>query len=208
MTSPPLASGDAAAARAAARAILHESRFHAPSVPRPLHGLLHGIGTALSAPARIFSDAVSKLGSVLPGGVVVAWLVLALLVAGASALIARRYSRLALIGPHDEPVGARGTERAAELERRADAAERDGRLDDAVRLRFRAGLARLSERGAIPPPRSMPTGEFSRILHSGAFDELRTRFEEIAYGTAHAVVSDVEDARRGWTVVLRGADRP
>ena len=38
------------------------------------------------------------------------------------------------------------------LERAADAAERDGDLDRAVRLRFRAGLLRLGDRGAIRVP--------------------------------------------------------
>ena len=207
MSSPSLTAA-AAGARGVAREILGESRFHTGPVPRPLHGLLEAIGKALSTPAKLFSDALAKLGAVLPGGPIVAWIVVALLVAGVSALIARRWSRLALLGSGDDRAStASGLERATELERRAEQAEREGMLDDAVRLRFRAGLARLNERGKIPPPRSAPTAELARTIRSGTFDELARRFEEIAYGAAHAQRSDLEDARRGWSAVLSGSER-
>ena len=52
------------------------------------------------------------------------------------------------------------------LEREADAAERDGDLDRAVRLRFRAGLLRLGDRGAIHYRPSVTTGEVRRTLDS------------------------------------------
>jgi len=96
----------------------------------------------------------------------------------------------------------------AELERLADRAEHDGRLEDAVRLRFRAGLARLSERRAIASASTVRTAEVSRALHSPPFDRLAHRFDEIAYGGVPAAPDDVAQARRDWAaVVARGAKR-
>lgn len=208
MSASSLTSASAEAARATAREILHETRFRGPAVPRPLHGLLHAIGQALSGPSKLVNDGVVQLGRILPGGVATAWVVLALAVAGIGTLVVRRYSRRALIPSSDALTGAGASaERAAELERQADEAERQGRLADAVRLRFRAGLVRLSEQGAIPAPRSTPTRELSRMLRSPAFDALARRFEEIAYGAARAARSDVEEARRGWSALLKGGDR-
>ncbi len=79
-------------------------------------------------------------------------------------------------------VPAAKVEDPDELERAADAAERAGRLDDAVRLRFRAGLLRLGSRGAIRYRPSVTTGEVRRVLGSDTFDELARTFEAVAYG--------------------------
>jgi hypothetical protein len=89
----------------------------------------------------------------------------------------------------------------------AEQAEREGRLEDAVRLRFRAGLASLNERGVIGAPAAIPTAQVAQRLHSRRFDALARRFEEIAYGAGHAGPSDVEEARRDWSTVLSGGER-
>ena len=60
-----------------------------------------------------------------------------------------------------------------ELERAADDAERDGDLDRALRLRFRAGLLRLGDRGAIRYRPSVTTSEVRRAL--GSRDVRRAR---------------------------------
>ena len=91
-----------------------------------------------------------------------------------------------------------------ELERAADAAERDGRLDDALRLRFRAGLLRLGDRGAIRYRPSVTTDEVRRALGSETFDELARTFEAVAYGGRDAAPPDVDAARRD---VAAGARR-
>ena len=68
------------------------------------------------------------------------------------------------------------------LERAADEAERDGDLARAVRLRFRAGLLRLGDRGAIAYRPSVTTGEVRRTLDSPPFDDLAGTFEAVTYG--------------------------
>ena len=79
------------------------------------------------------------------------------------------------------------------LERAADEAERDGDLDRAVRLRFRAGLLRLGDRGAIRYRPSVTTGEVRRTLDSRRFDDLAGTFEAVTYGGRAADRPDVDD---------------
>ncbi len=98
-------------------------------------------------------------------------------------------------------------EDADALERAADAAERDGDLDRAVRLRFRAGLLRLGDRGAISYRPSVTTGEVRRSLGSARFDDLAETFEAVTYGGRPADPPDVARARREWPNVLEESRR-
>jgi hypothetical protein len=204
-----LAGAAADASRRLARAILSEGRFHQPSVPRPLHGVLRAIGEGLSAPFHALRDAVDAVGKIVPGGVWVVWIVLGLFVAGATARLASRRSRRRLTSVEGDALAGSGEriERASELLAAAEAAERAGQLADAVRLRFRAGLVRLAERGTIGTARSTPTIEVSRALGSPEFDTLARRFDEIAYGGSTPVPEDVEAARREWPTVLSGSGK-
>ena len=200
---------DAAAARRLAASILRERRFHPASVPRPLHGLLHDIGSVLLSPGRAIASLVKGISVGLPGGLVTGWILVVLLLGGAIATVTRRYSRAALAietqGSRDD--GAGREQRAADLERAAGEAERDGRFAEAVRLRFRAGLERLGEQGTITGPRSTPTADVARRLGSAEFDGLARRFDEIAYGAAPAGEADAEQARSGWRRVIKTASR-
>jgi hypothetical protein len=100
-----------------------------------------------------------------------------------------------------------GSEDPDELERLADAAEREGRLDHALRLRFRAGLLRLGDRGAIRYRPSLTTNEVRRALGSESFDELARAFEAVAYGGRDASPPDLETARRTWPQVVANAGK-
>lgn len=205
---PPAAalSQDPAAAQRAARAILAEHRFHQPDVPRPLHGALVAIGRFVEAPLTAIERLAGDLATILPGGIAGVWVVFALALGALALTLARRRARSMPAG-HDEGLPDGALERAADLERAALAAERAGRLEDAVRLRFRAGLIRLSEHDAIPSPRTTPTREVARRLHSARFDALAQRFDEIAYGHADATRTDVETARRDWPQIIDAGPR-
>jgi hypothetical protein len=208
MSAPALPLADADAARRAAAAILRDGRFHNPSVPRPLHGVLHDIGDGLRAVGHAVTHAVDRVGRIVPGGTVAVWVVLGLGLVAAISFLARRYSRRALLRESRRYGASRaGVETAAHLERQAAGAERDGRYDDAVRLRFRAGLARLAEQGAIRTARSTPNAQLARTLESADFDELARRFDEIAYGASPAGSTDAEEARRRWSAVVTGGGR-
>jgi hypothetical protein len=210
MSAPAIPLADADSARRAAASILRENRFHNPSVPRPLHGVLHDLGDVIGAVGRAVTHVVDRIGSVFPGGTVAVWILLGVILLGTIGFLARRYSRRELVRGSRRGAAARraGTaERAADLEREAARAERDGRFEEAVRLRFRAGLARLAEDGAIRTPRSTRNAQLSRLLDSSDFDALARRFDEIAYGASPAGADDADDARRRWGEVVTGRGR-
>jgi hypothetical protein len=101
-------------------------------------------------------------------------------------------------------VAADESEDPAELEQAAEAAERAGDLEHALRLRFRAGLLRLGDRGAIRYRPSVTTNEVRRALGSETFDDLARTFDAVAYGGRDAEPPDVETARREWPRVVSG----
>jgi hypothetical protein len=201
----PVAAVDPDEARRTARSILNGRQFRSSPTPRPLHRQLSWIGDRVHGffewIGRAFSHVPSAIAlSIAVGVVVVAVVLLVRLVR------ARRTSPEAR--PAAAMAAAAALEDPAELERAADAAEHAGRLDDAVRLRFRAGLLRLGDRGAIRYRPSVTTNEVRRVLGSETFDELAGTFEAVAYGGHEATTPDVDTARREWPRVVASANRP
>jgi len=192
----------AAAARSAARSILAESRFHQASVPRPLHGVLVALGHALESPVRVLNALVVQIGKVFPGGVAGVWAIFGVLLLIVGGVAATRLARQRL-EPSTRLTPATGSPSAAALERLAAAAQDAGDLKGAVRLRFLAGLARLSDGDAVGAALTRPTVDISRALGSSAFDVLACRFDEIAYGSQPATFDDIDQQRRHWPEILR-----
>lgn len=91
---------------------------------------------------------------------------------------------------------------ADEMELAADAAEASGRLDEAVRLRFRAGLLRLGDVGAIRYSDSISTAAVSSRIGSTDFDTVAGTFDRVHYGKIGADQGDVDEARERWPRVL------
>jgi hypothetical protein len=188
-------------ARRRAEHILSGRRYNHDPAPRPLRGPLEWIGQRL----RSVVDWVSSGLSRVPGWL---WIAVGLAIVGIIVwrivvALARRGGTLRV------PTGRAGRGSAADesedpdvLERAADEAERDGDLDRAVRFRFRAGLLRLGDRGAISYRPSVTTSEVRCALGSTTFDELAQTFENVAYGGTAAQPPDVETARREWPRVL------
>lgn len=105
---------------------------------------------------------------------------------------------------------ARGTD-PSELEEEADRAADAGDHAIAVRLRFRAGLLRLDERGRIRYRPGLTSSEIQDLLRSSDFEVLARRFDEIVYGGQKATSDDYQKALEGWTTLLGkpiGAGRP
>ncbi|MCZ7528259.1 MAG: DUF4129 domain-containing protein [Acidimicrobiia bacterium] len=88
------------------------------------------------------------------------------------------------------------------LERAADEAEAAGDLEGAIRLRFRAGLLRLDDAGAVAFRPSLTTGQVARALRLGAFETVGSTHDTVVYGRRPATGDDVERTRRGWEQVL------
>jgi hypothetical protein len=190
-------------ARRTAREILDGRQYRSSATPRPFRRQLTWIGDRvhdLLAPiGRAIAD--MPLAVVLSVAAAVLALVVVLVVRAVRARRGGLDSRRATTRPAAE------VENPAELERAADAAERAGRLDEAVRLRFRAGLLRLGDRGAIRYRPSLTTNEVRRVLGSESFEELARTFEAVAYGGHLATGPDVDTARREWPRVVAGAGR-
>jgi len=198
VTPRPSSSG-AGAARAAARAILHEARFREPPVPRPLAGVLRWIGHALD---YVFAGAHGGTLASIDLGYPVLFVALVVLVVAVAFAIARIGVRGRV---HDaRTIAARhGASTPVDaLAREADAAELAGEFDRAVRLRFEAGLAALAERGTIPQPTALRAAQIRMRLRSPLFDRLNVEFERVAYGGRHANPAAAGNARESWRRLL------
>ena len=192
-STPPVSS---AAARAQAAAILSQPRYGKATVPNPLADLF-----------KQLSHALGSLASLAPGGPPIFWLIAGAIVVALSLVGARRMLRRLSVSASrsDQAAGLRGEDPAA-LARDAQAAEARGAFADAVRLRFRAGLLTLGERGAIDYRPSLLTADVARRLRSPRFDSLARTFERVAYGSGDAEPADAAAARDGWADLLSRSD--
>jgi Domain of unknown function (DUF4129) len=200
-----MAFASAEAARHAAQSILSEGRFHSSPVPDPLHNTLVSIGRAVQDPFSAFGRLVNNLGTHFPGGGAGLWVAAAVLLLVVTAALTARRAKTRL----DRSVaeGSTSSPGPAQLERAAERAERDGRWDEAVRLRFRAGLMRLGERSGLRNTDTTPNHSLARIVHSERLDQLSDRFDEIAYGGDDATAADADHQRRAWPEIIAGGER-
>jgi hypothetical protein len=189
-----------AAARERARDVLAQRRFQSTGLPSPLRSVRERIGEALRSAGRPLQSAFEWVAERLPGGAPALAILLAVLALAGGVLLARRLSARVLAGEGAAAAGRGGAQRpsAASLREEAERAERDGDLDEALRLRFRAGLAELDERGLIELRPALTDRELLSAVRSPTLSELVDGFEEVAYGGRPAEPDDVRGAREGW----------
>ena len=193
-----MTAGSASEAREEARRILAEDRFHETDLPRPFARPLDWLGQRLE-----------ELFAGVPGGPPVGWFLLsALVLTGAImvglALVRRRAPAvLARSGRTRDPAPPDPAQR----EREADAAERAGDLERALRLRFRAGVLRLAQRRIVEDPDGVTSGALVRLLRSPDFDRAAAAFDEVVYGRRTPTAEDARLSRAGWQAVLAGGNR-
>jgi hypothetical protein len=175
-----------------ARDILEEERFHGGETPGPFKGFVDWL-------RGLVPDGD------LPGSPPI-WIVLGVLLFASGYLLARRLlnRRIALSEAAAEAL-APAADDPKTLDRRAAEAEARGDLEAALRLRFRAGLLRLDQRGAIAFRPSISTHEVRRALHSNAFDALASTFDDVVYGGREPHTEDVAEARERWPEVVSSA---
>jgi hypothetical protein len=202
----------ASTVRAEADRILQQEPFQEPDVPRPFKGVLEALADFFEPVIRFLnrifgaiSDFFSDVSEEVPGGPIVLWLLLAVIVLGLSVWLSQRMvgrrAREGLTALKGTRAGRRNDPKRLEAE--ANDAEQRGDHELAIRLRFRAGLLRLGLAKVIPFRPSLTTGELRRLLTSPEFDRLGADFDEIVYGGRHAGPDDVAAARSGWEQILR-----
>lgn len=194
---------DAAEARRGARDILEERRFEERGSLRPFREPLEWLRDRVRS---VFEPIVSRIAPHVPGGRSTIWTVLALLVVALAAALATRVvrRRTAEAAQRFGPAGAPALD-PRRFERLADDAEKSGDLERALRLRFRAGLARLQQAEVIPARDSVTSGEVARRLRSPDFDRVAATFDEVVYGRRRPEPADVQSSRAGWARVLERA---
>lgn len=199
----------AGAAREQAREVLAQRRFQRTKVPAPLRDVRERVGAALRSLGRPFESAFKWLAERVPGGRPVLWALLATLVLAGAALLAGRAGRRR---EHDDVAGAgtaagEAATSAARLRQEAARAERRGELEEALRLRFRAGLVELDERELIELRPALTNRELLGAVPSPTLAELVDGFEAVAYGGRPADADDLRSARDGWPRVPEEAQR-
>jgi len=204
---PPL-TGDGAQRQA--RRIQESDRYRPDDPPRPLAGLLRRIGELLEPITNPFGNV---LGAIFdnPWGVAGVALLIVVVVGIITSRLIRRGARATAFrldgtGGTGLAVDPRTADPAA-LEREADAAERAGDFDRAIRLRFLAGVLRLDRAGVIRYRASVTTGELVRTIRSSAFRPLARIFDEVAYGGRQPGQAELERAKADWPRVLEEARR-
>ena len=100
-----------------------------------------------------------------------------------------------------EQLLARGAD-PAELEREAERAASEDDFATALRLKFRAGLLRLDERGRIRYWPGLTSAEVADLLESSEFEALARRFDQVVYGHQTATAVDFDQARQSWETLL------
>ncbi|MGH8993955.1 MAG: DUF4129 domain-containing protein [Acidimicrobiia bacterium] len=198
---------DPARAREAARDILSEDPFTVRQLPRPFAGVLRWLGDVIVEPVQRF---FARIGDLLPEPASPPWVLLAGAVVVLAVVVTLRLLR---DRGRERPGGRRGhglddLTDPAELESRAEEAERQGRLEEALRLRFRAGLIRLDRMGALELRPGLTNRAVRRALRSARFDGLAVDFDEVVYGGRSATPDDVGAARSQWPRVLDEARSP
>jgi len=187
-------------ARKAARDVLSDGRYRDRSLPRPLRGVFAWIGDRLAPVWRWIEGRFEALAGGLPGGRTALWALLAGSVLAATAMLAIRAASRRQSAVAGSVAAARTGERAgpARLLAEAARAEARGDRDEALRLRFRAGLLDLDRRELIELRPALTNRELLGAVPSPTLGGLVTGFESVAYGGRCADDEDLLLAREGW----------
>ena len=191
--------------RAAAAAIMDGPPYEEAAPPRPFRRLVDRLGDLIEPLGR----PASWLAARLPGGWYTVAVVLSVAVVLLAALVTARLGarRRGAVVERLRRSARREEVDPARLEQLAVEAEERGELEAALRLRFRAGLARLARLRAVPQPENLTSRQLARALRSPRFAGLARDLDEVVYGGRRATAADLAAARAGWPEVLREVRR-
>jgi hypothetical protein len=193
---------DPGAAREQAREILGQRRYHDTDVPRPFKGPLRWLGDRVEDVGNWLGRVFADVDGALPGGAWVVWVLVGAAAVALGVALSRGLIRRRAAGARPGRAAVEPEVDPRELEREADAAERAGDYERAIRLRFRAGVVRLERGHVLEPGGLRTTGEIAAVLRSPPFDAVGSAFDEIVYGERPAQEEDAASARERWDEVL------
>ena len=193
-------------ARREAREVLGQGKFKESDIPKPFKGVLDTIGDGLRKVGSWFAELADDITGGNPRWIL--WGLLAF-AAAVGVVVGRRliHRRARKSRPAGLELDADEKLDPYDLEAAADAAERDGRLEEGIRLRFRAGLIRLGRARAIPARASLTSGDIAQLLRSKRFEEVAATFDEVVYGRRAPLPEDVEISRAGWRSIIQEKTR-
>ncbi len=84
----------------------------------------------------------------------------------------------------------------------AELAEAEGRFDDALRLRYEAGLRDLNRLGVVTYTPSLPNGFYRSQVSHRVFDRLTDTFDATVYGLKSTDWLELESSKRDWAELL------
>ena len=180
---PDPRAGDANGARDAAKGILGRDEFKPPA-QNPVRKALEWLGDKLG---RLIENLLSVLGGGGAGSLV-AWVILALLVAGIVVLVVVRVRRgpVARVAQHRVVIDR--SREPADWRAEADEHARHGRYRDALRCRYRALVGDLARLGLLDEIPGRTTGEERGQLRATApvaapdFTDATELFDRTWYG--------------------------
>ncbi len=198
-------SADPSKARDLAQEILRQKRFQQPKPPRPTK--------------KPFDWIVHRLGrffhwlSLDTKGGVGAWFwpsVAGLAVLVAAVLIIRAIRLRGRISRDPKTAARTAHESSAALQRQAEAASAAGDFVSSVRLRFRAGLAALDERGVLLGSDHRTNRVIAASLGDAAppFRQVANVFDALRYGGLIPLRSHDDEASRLWKDILIRSPKP
>ncbi|MFN8016788.1 MAG: DUF4129 domain-containing protein [Acidimicrobiales bacterium] len=195
-----------AEARRLAERVLRADKYQEPREPQPFRGALRWIADRLAPlgrPFRSLWDAAADF----PGGQLILLAVIGALIGLAGAALATRTRSAAVALPHGGRRLVDPELDPEELEAQAEAAEAQGLLGAAVRLRYEAGLLRLARSDRLVLRAETTPLDAAAQVGSPAMDRLTATFVDVVYGDRPATAGDVADARQGWAEVLGARSR-
>jgi hypothetical protein len=180
---PDPRSADVGGARDAARQILTRNEFKPPDenpIRRAVDWILDKLGRFLAKLFGVFGGG--------GGGSLIAWVILALAVAGVVMLVVRRIKRGPVVKVEARTVVIDRSREPSDWRTEADEHARHGRFRDALRCRYRALVGDLARRGLLDEIPGRTTGEERGQLRTTApvaapeFTDATDLFDRAWYG--------------------------
>jgi hypothetical protein len=189
-------------ARKAAREILSGKKYRDSEVDTPLDRPLGSVGRVVR---NVFGKIAEWFGAIVPGGQVVQYFVLFILVVVAAVLLGRFLVKYVGRKKPSTQTDLEPQRSATYWDRLADEAYAKGDFRSAIVFRFRSGISRL-ERGPRPGVSHEQNQTIAAIAPT-SFPPIGSAFDAVRYGNAPGSAADADQSKSGWPTVVSEVQR-